>query len=418
MPMMHRRRGQAITVARIGPLDLLREGLAGLVQRPARSALTLLGTLLGVGAFVTVLGLTTTAGGQIDQSFNEVTATTVTVTDAGTGNDLDTAMSFARDARQRVDRLNGVIDAGISFTPPVHNPTLSATPPLAQSITDQSAATGLTLTAVDPGIFDVTGATVTSGRVWDSFAQTRREKVAVLGSAAAEALGISRLSAQPVVFVNDQAYTVIGILADFQRDPELAAAIMIPTSTALAGYGPPTAPRATMLIETKLGAAPLIARQAARALRPDNPHLFNVAAPANPGDLKRHVTTTFNGLFLLLAAISLLIGAVGIANTTLVAVLERTGEIGLRRALGARPRHIAAQFLVESVATGSLGALIGTALAVATIVGTAISKQWTPIIQPWTVVAAPGLGAIVGVLAGLYPALRAARIQPADALRR
>jgi putative ABC transport system permease protein len=143
-----------------------------------------------------------------------------------------------------------------------------------------------------------------------------------------------------------------------------------------------------------------------------------VAAPANPTTIKGSVTTALNSLFLLLAGISLLIGAVGIANTTLVAVLERSGEIGLRRALGARPRQIAFQFLAESAALGALGGLIGTAIAVAATVLTAVSKQWTPIIEPWTVIVAPVLGACVGVLAGLYPALRAASVEPAEALRR
>jgi putative ABC transport system permease protein len=378
----------------------------------------MLGTLLGIGAFVAVLGLTTTAGGQIDQSFNALTATTVTVNDVGSGNPDDSAISFTTDARGRIDRLNGVVDAGIMFPPSLRNPVISATPLLGASEQAAQGSTGLTVTAVDPGVFAVSGARVVSGRTWDDFVQSHREPVAVLGADAARALGISRLSALPVVFVNDQSFTVIGIVTDFQRMPELAASVMIPTSTALADYGPPTGPRASMLIQTRLGAAQLIARQAARALRPDNPKLFTVTAPANPTSLKSHVTTALNSLFLLLAGVSLIIGTVGIANITLVAVLERTGEIGLRRALGARPRHIATQFLTESAALGALGGLIGTTLGLAATVGTAVGRHWTPVIQPWTLVAAPLIGAATGILAGLYPALRAARIQPADALRR
>jgi putative ABC transport system permease protein len=123
-------------------------------------------------------------------------------------------------------------------------------------------------------------------------------------------------------------------------------------------------------------------------------------------------------LFLLLAAICLLIGAVGIANTTLVAVMERTGEIGLRRSLGARPRHIAAQFLAESTALGTLGGLIGTSLGVTAVVTIAVLQHWTAVLQPFTVLPAPLIGTAVGLLAGLYPAMRAALLEPLEALRR
>ena len=130
------------------------------------------------------------------------------------------------------------------------------------------------------------------------------------------------------------------------------------------------------------------------------------------------VASDLNVLFLLLAAISLVIGTVGIANTTLVAVMERMNEIGLRRALGARPLHVAVQFLAESTALGLLGGLIGSSLGVAVVVSTAVARQWTAVLAPWTVAAAPLIGALVGLVAGGYPALRASWIEPVEALQR
>jgi putative ABC transport system permease protein len=176
--------------------------------------------------------------------------------------------------------------------------------------------------------------------------------------------------------------------------------------------------RAEMIIETRVGAAALIATQAALALRPDAPKRLKVIAPPDPQTLRGNVTSDFNALFLLLAAISLVIGAVGIANTTMVAVLERTNEIGLRRTLGARPVHIATQFLAESTVLGLLGGEIGASLGVAIVVATALAQQWTAVLAPWTVLSAPAIGALVGLLAGLYPSLRASRIEPVEALRR
>jgi putative ABC transport system permease protein len=298
----------------------------------------------------------------------------------------------------------------------VRSPAIAATAdPNATSSGDSS---GLTVYAADPGALAATDPTLATGDLFGDWHQKRAEHVAVLGAAAARTLGITRVDNQPAVFVNGVPYTVTGIVADFQREPEFLLGVIIPTSTALAAYGPPVDTRAQMLIETRLGAAALVAHQAPLLLRPDNPALFAVTAPPDPHTLRDSVTNDFNALFLLLAGICLVIGAVSIANTTLVAVLERTGEIGLRRSLGARAHHIAAQFLAESAALGALGGLVGTSLGVVTVVAVAAARQWTAILQPWAVFPAPLVGVAVGLAAGLYPALRAAWVEPVEALRR
>jgi putative ABC transport system permease protein len=118
-----------------------------------------------------------------------------------------------------------------------------------------------------------------------------------------------------------------------------------------------------------------------------------------------------------LAIVSLVVGAIGIANVTLVTVMERTAEIGLRRAVGARRRHIAVQFLGESAAIGLVGGVIGAAVGLIVVVSVSASKGWTPVLDPWMPLAAPPIGAMVGLIAGLYPAIRAARLEPVEALR-
>ena len=144
---------------------------------------------------------------------------------------------------------------------------------------------------------------------------------------------------------------------------------------------------------------------------------IDVRAPAGTSEVRESVQADISTIFLALGGVALLIGGVGIANVTLLSVLERVGEIGLRRALGATRRDIAAQFMVESVIVGLLGGLVGAALGVAAVVGVSAAQSWTPILDLRMVGAAALTGGLIGLLAGLYPALKAASVEPVSALR-
>lgn len=403
--------------SRLSPRDLLSEALSGILQRPGRSALTLLGTVLGIGAFVAVLGLTATATGQIGERFNLTKATTVTVTDRprtdGTAPGTNPPSDFPADADHRITAIDGVRAGGVWWPVP-------ATPTLSRRPDGPDEGAGLSVLAVTPGAVTAMEPTLTAGVTLDDFAQHTAQPVVLLSEAAAKRLGISRLDAQPAVFIDRIPYTVIGVYTDVQRQPGALLGLLIPASTALEHFGNPSPQpdhAAQALVATRIGAAPVVAAQLPLALRPDAPDAFTVVPPPDPHSLQDTVTSDLTGLFLALAGICLLVGAVGIANTTLVAVLERTPEIGLRRSLGARTGHIAAQFLTESTALGTLGGLIGTGLGAVTVIGVAAARDWTAVLQPATTLPAPLIGTVVGLLAGLYPALRAARTDPLTALR-
>jgi putative ABC transport system permease protein len=409
-----RRRRVAGAASRLRLRDLGSEAMAGLLQRPGRSALTMLGTVLGIGSFVAIVGLSQTANGQIGKQFNLLDATQVTVSDAGANQSSKPTLDFPADADAIVDRIHGVIAAGVWWSVQFGNAAVSSRPGAGQG-----TQLSLPVTAATPGALAASGAKLDQGVLFNQFHQAHAQNVAVIGQTTAADLGISSLQQQPAIFIGGQPFTVIGIIGSDPRLPQLNLGVTVPASTAQHLWGKPHAGLgASMLIQTRLGAAQVVAGQVPIALRPDNPKLLSAAAPPSPTQLRHAVATSLNTLFLALAGIAIVVGAIGIANTTLVAVLERAGEIGLRRALGARPRHIGTQFLAESTALGLFGGLVGASLGVFATLVVTIYHHWTALLDPRVVLAAPIAGGVVGLLAGLYPALRASTVEPAEALRR
>ena len=396
---------------RMRPRDLAGEAIAGLLARPARVALTVLGTVIGVGALVATLGLSKTAGNQIVGHFDALSATDIVVSPSARAGGAGAAV-LPWDAQARLLRLNGVAAAGTLSDVDVRGALVRSVPvndPLA------AGAIQLPMKAASPGLFRAVRAQLSTGRLFDAGHSQRADRVLVLGPNAARRLGIARVDQQPAIFVGDRLYAVIGLLAGVRRQASLLGAAIMPEGTARREFGL-RAP-AFAQVETRIGAVDLIARQAPVALSPSDPGLLKVAAPPDPRQLRGAVKNDLNALFLLLGGVSLLVGAIGIANVTLVSVLERVGEIGLRRALGAGRRHIAAQFLLESTAMGLAGGLIGASLGTLVIVGVSATKTWTPVLDPWVPLGAPLLGALIGLASGTYPSMRAASLEPVEALR-
>ncbi len=388
--------------------DNLSEAVAAIAQRPVRTLLTALGTILGVGAFVTTTGLADTARAQVSARFDALKATEVRIQDAAP----DGTNPFPDDVDQRLQALNGINHAGLSY--PVGDngnlqPRNTATRPIGIS-------QPVPIIAATPGALQAALPTIATGRLYDEFHQTRGERVAVLGRVAAEQLGITRLDNQPAVFIGDVAYTVIGIIDDVARNPDLLLAITIPTTTEHATLATRDASY-EVLIDTQPGAANLAGRQAVLSLRPQQPERLQALIPPDPKTLRNNIESDVTGLYYALAALALLIGTIAIANATLLNTIERRPEIGLRRALGATRTHIARQITLEAAITGTIAAITGTALAIIAITAIAHSRDWTTTINPTITAIAPLIGLATGALAGITPALKAAQTPPATTLR-
>jgi macrolide transport system ATP-binding/permease protein len=406
-----RRRGSSAGRPRMWAHDMATEAIAGLLARPARVALTVLGTVIGVGALVATLGLSKTAGSQIVGRFDALSATDIVLSPSVRAGGSGAAV-LPWDAEPRLRRLNGVVAAGTLADVDVRGQLVRSVP-----INDPQAAgaTQLPMKAASPGLFRAVHAELLAGRTFDAGHSQRGDRVVVLGRNAAERVGIEEVDTQPAVFIGDRLYTVVGILSDVRRQAVLLSSAVMPEGTARREFG--LAAPGLAQVETQIGAVDLISRQAPVALSPANPRLLKVAAPPDPRELRGEVKNDLNVLFLLLGGVSLLVGAIGIANVTLVSVLERIGEIGLRRALGAGRHHIAGQFLLESTAMGLAGGFVGASFGTLVIIAVSAANTWTPVLDPWVPLGAPLLGALIGLLSGTYPALRAAALEPVDALR-
>ncbi len=401
---------RSLTKTRMKLTDLMGESVSGVIARPGRTVLTILGTVLGIGALVATIGISKTAGNQIVGRFDALSATEIVATPRAVGRLAINAIPW--NAQEQVERLNGVVAAGTLADVTVKNTLIGSVPvndPLGQTKFQ------MPIKAVSSGLFQAVRGRLSSGRFFDTGHSLRAERVAVVGQAAASRLNLARVDQLPAVYIGEKLYTVIGILDSVSRQPDLISSVIIPEGTARAEFrlsGP-----SLLEVETRIGATGLIAGQIPLALSPNDPTRIKIAAPPEPKLVKDGVQNDLNSLFLMLGGVSLLVGAIGIANVTLVSVLERTGEIGLRRSLGGRRVHIAQQFLAESTAMGLVGGLLGASAGILVVVGIAFSRSWTAVVDFYVPALAPLLGGMVGLVAGLYPAMRAARLEPVDALR-
>ncbi len=403
---------KAVSKSGISLRDLLNEAVAGMFARPGRTALTILGVVIGLTALVATLGLSRTASNRIISQFDELSATEIVVTGKSTLTGVD-PRALPWDAPERLLRLNGVVAAGTLSEVELGNALVTASP-----VRDPRSQTAFNLSvqAASPSLFRAVRAELKNGRYLDLGHSQRQDRVAVLGPSAAEKLGIVELEQLPAISIGDHLYLVIGVLQGVARQPDLMAAVIIPEGTARHDFG--LVGPGSVVVETRLGATGLIASQIPLALRPDDDAALKIDLAPEPRRVRDAVQSDLNVMFLLLGGLSLIVGAIGIGNVTLVSVIERTGEIGLRRAIGATRSHIATQFLLESTSMGIVGGILGASLGILIVVGVSAYQVWTPVLDTAVPLITPLVGGVIGLVSGTYPALRASSLEPVEAFRR
>ncbi|MPY95041.1 MAG: FtsX-like permease family protein, partial [Acidimicrobiia bacterium] len=273
---------------------------------------------------------------------------------------------------------------------------------------------GLSVVAADVDLADTVGATVRDGRFLDE--ATGQVPAVVLGAGAAERLGIDDVSDGAMVWLGGTWFTVVGILDPVPLLGGLDSSVFIGYDVAEALFGTSRSPD-TVHVRTEPGATDAVRGVLAATAAPLAPNEVEVSNPSDALAAKEAVDENLQALLLGLGAVALLVGGIGIANVMVVTVLERRGEIGLRRALGASRRHVRLQFLTEAALLSVLGGAGGVALGAAVTVGWARARGMVVDLPPSVALAGLGAAVLVGMVAGISPASRAARLPPADALR-
>jgi putative ABC transport system permease protein len=394
-------------LSRLLPQDLLRLATVGLRTRKLRAALSVLGISIGIASLVAILAISETSKADLLAKIETLGTSLLTVGPGESFLGEETKLPAA--AAGRIRLLDGV--ESTAAVTAVDGTTVRRSAYVPAEITG-----GIFVEATDPELLATLEGTTASGRFLDR--ATARYPAIVLGAKAAKRLGIHSVDDLVQVYVSGRLFTVVGILAPLPLVPELDSAALIGYPAAARFFGTDRNP-STVYVRAHEGEAQV---RAAAALLPSaadpwDPGEVAVSRPSDALEAQAAAESAFTSLFLGLGVVALLVGAIGIANVMIISVLERRSEVGLRRALGARRRHIAVQFLGESFVLGIAGGVVGVLLGGGATGAYAAYEGLTLLVPPAAVAGGLLAASLLGAVAGFYPAMRAARLTPTEALR-
>ena len=396
---------KSLPPSRIHFSDLARTATVGIRSRKTRAGLSAIGIMIGIASIVGILGLSESSKSELLARLDRLGTNLLTVEpDGGFGRGDG---NLPADAASMISRITPVeATSMVSFVEGVNV--------YKNDLIPGGKTGGISVQAVDSKLLNVLAGSLADG-VWFDDAKSAFPTV-VLGSVAAERLGVREVTGVQPLWLGEQWFIVIGILTTFELAPDLDRAALVghnAAQTYLDHENLPTRvvvrvdPRRVDQVTTVLSAT----------ANPEFPEEVVVDRPSEALEAAEAAEDTLTTLFVGLGSIALLVGGVGIANVMVISVIERRGEIGLRRALGATRRHIASQFLGEALLLAFMGGVGGVIIGITATAVYANVKGWSLIVPPIAIIGGLGAALLIGGVAGLYPATRAARLSPTEALR-
>ncbi len=394
-----------ITPSRLAPADTFRAAGIGLRTRRLRSVLSALGIMIGIGAMVAVLGLSESSKSDLLSQLDRL-GTNMLQVQAGTGIGLGPG-ELPDDAPEMVTRIGPV--ETVAAVADVGDARVYRT-----DLVPSGQTSGLTVRSVDTNLLDTLQGSMADGVFLDE--ASPEYPVVVLGSVAADRLGVRTLETPVSVWLGDEWFAVVGIMESLELSPDLDRAALVTHGAAETYLGSDVVP-STIYVRMDPSAVDDVRNVMAATVNPENPDQVEVTRPSDALEAREAAESALTNLFLGLGAVALLVGGVGIANVMVISVLERRGEIGLRRALGATKRHISVQFLGESLLLSSIGGVGGVLLGAAVTAAYASFQGWGVLVPGVAIIGGITAALAIGAVAGLYPAMRAAKVSPTEALR-
>jgi putative ABC transport system permease protein len=388
--------------SRLLPADVLRVGGAGLRMRRLRATLSALGIAIGIAAMVAVLGISESSKSDLIATLDRLGTNLLRVAPGQTilGEDAE----LPEQAAPMIGRIAPV--ESVSAVEAV-DATVRRT-----NLIPEEETGGISVMAADLDLLSTLGATVRRGVYLDP-AKARYPAV-VLGSKAAERIGINRTGV--AVWLGGRWFTIVGILDPIELAPDLDSAALIGLPIAKQLFGAEGS-ASSIYVRADPDEIEDVVRVLGATANPEHPEEVEASRPSDALEARAAAKTAFTSLFLGLGAVALLVGGVGIANVMVISVLERRSEIGLRRALGATKGHIRLQFLTESLILAGVGGAVGVLIGGLVTIAYAANRGWETVVPLYVPAGGVVAALAIGAVAGLYPAMRASRLAPTEALR-